>query len=41
MVEKHYGHIEESYVTKTIRDRAPRFGKVKGNVVRPLRIPLG
>jgi integrase len=32
MVEKHYGHIEESFVAKTIRDRAPRFGKVASNV---------
>jgi integrase len=32
MVEKHYGHLDEDHVTKTIRDRAPRFGKVASNV---------
>jgi integrase len=32
MVEKHYGHLAPSYVTETIRAKAPRFGKVSSNV---------
>ena len=26
MVEKHYGHLSESFVANEIRKRAPRFG---------------
>ena len=34
MVERHYGHLTESYVDDAIRAGAPRFGKVRpGNVV--------
>jgi integrase len=32
MAERHYGHLKEDYVTKTIRETAPRFGKVASNV---------
>jgi integrase len=32
MVERHYGHLDEDHVTQTIRERAPRFGKVSSNV---------
>jgi hypothetical protein len=32
MVQKHYGHLEPGYLAKTIRDKAPRFGKVGSNV---------
>jgi integrase len=34
MVERHYGHLDEDHVTTTIRERAPRFGSVKGSVER-------
>lgn len=30
MVEKHYGHLTESYIAKRIRATAPRFGKITG-----------
>ena len=34
MVEKHYGHLAESYVADAIRAAAPRFGGgEKSNVV--------
>jgi integrase len=32
MVEKHYGHLSESYVAEAIRKAAPRFGIETGNV---------
>jgi integrase len=32
MVEKHYGHLSQSYVADAIRAGAPRFGKVASNV---------
>jgi integrase len=31
MVEKHYGHLSESYITEAIRAAAPRFGTIKEN----------
>ena len=36
MVEKHYGHLAESYVKSAIRDAVPTFGLAPGNV-KPLR----
>lgn len=36
MVEKHYGHLEDSYVRQAIRAGAPRFGQLRGNNVVPL-----
>jgi integrase len=35
MVEKHYGHLADSYVTDAIRNDGPRFG-VEASNVRPL-----
>ena len=32
MVELHYGHLAQSYITDEIRKGAPRFGMVKGNI---------
>ena len=32
MVEKHYGHLSESYVAEAIRKAAPRFGIEENNV---------
>jgi integrase len=32
MVEKHYGHLANSYVKETVRKHAPRFGKMPSNV---------
>ena len=32
MVEKHYGHLSQSYLADEIRKGAPRFGMVKSNV---------
>jgi hypothetical protein len=32
MVEAHYGHLAQSYITDAIRKGAPRFGAVSGNV---------
>ena len=32
MVEKHYGHIAQSYAVDQVRKFAPRFGKVASNV---------
>ena len=29
MVERHYGHLREDYVTDEIRKGAPRFGKMQ------------
>ena len=37
MVEKHYGHLTESYVAKAVREHAPRFGMVKPSNVVPMR----
>jgi integrase len=34
MVEKHYGHLAETYVDETIRASAPRFGAVEPTNVR-------
>jgi integrase len=34
MVERHYGHLAESYVADAIRAAAPRFGIVPSNVAR-------
>ena len=36
MVEKHYGHLSQSYVADEIRKGAPRFGTVKPSNVRTL-----
>jgi integrase len=33
MVEKHYGHLSQTYVAEAIRAAAPRFGITGGNVV--------
>jgi len=34
MVERHYGHLSDSFIAKAIREHAPRFGaKIEGNVV--------
>jgi integrase len=32
MVEKHYGHLSQSFVADQIRKFAPRFGQAEGNV---------
>jgi integrase len=32
MVERHYGHLSQSYLAEAIRAGAPRFGKVLSNV---------
>jgi integrase len=32
MVEKHYGHLSQSYLASEIRKGAPRFGMVKTNI---------
>src|SRR5262245_43019581 len=32
MVEKHYGHLSQSYIADAIRKGAPRFGKTPSNV---------
>jgi integrase len=32
MVEKHYGHLSDSFVADQVRKHAPRFGKVSSNV---------
>jgi integrase len=37
MVERHYGHLEDSYVRKAIRAGAPRWGMVGRFNVTPLR----
>jgi integrase len=36
-VEKHYGHLSESYVTEAIRAGAPRYGSEPVKAVVPLR----
>lgn len=40
MVEKHYGHLSESYVAEAIRRAAPRFGIIDPGNVMPLTTPL-
>lgn len=37
MIERHYGHLTESYVDEAIRAGAPTFGMVKPSSVTPLR----
>lgn len=37
MVEKHYGHLADSYVADTIREKAPRFGVGGDGTLTPLR----
>jgi integrase len=32
MVQRHYGHLAQDYVTEAIREHAPRFGLAKSNV---------
>jgi len=32
MIERHYGHLSQSYVAEQIRKGAPRFGKTPSNV---------
>jgi integrase len=39
MVEKHYGHLSESYVAEAIRRSAPRFGIAEPGNIRPLAPP--
>jgi integrase len=38
MIEKHYGHLAQSYITDEIRKGGPQFGKVETNV-KPLGRP--
>jgi hypothetical protein len=33
MVEKHYGHLAQSFMTDAIRAGAPRFGMKASNVI--------
>ena len=37
MVEKHYGHLSQSYLADTIRAAAPRFGVVDESKVARLQ----
>jgi hypothetical protein len=37
MVERHYGHLAESYIDEAIKAAAPKFGAVAKGNVRPLR----
>jgi hypothetical protein len=37
MIEKHYGHLAQSYVNEAIRAGAPRFGMVESSSLRVLR----
>jgi integrase len=39
MVERHYGHLSESYVTDAIRRAAPRFGIAEPGNVTPIGRP--
>ncbi len=32
MVEKHYGHLAESYITDAIRTDGPRFGSAESRI---------
>ena len=36
MIEKHYGHLAQSYVNQAIRAGAPRFGLEPELMVTPL-----
>jgi hypothetical protein len=36
MVEKHYGHLPQSFVADAIRAGTPRFGVIKPSNVKPL-----
>jgi hypothetical protein len=36
MVQKHYGHLTDSYLRDAIRKGAPKFGFPKGGKVVPL-----
>jgi hypothetical protein len=36
MVEHHYGHLAEDYITKEIRAAAPRFGFTPDQKITPL-----
>src|SRR5262249_2796168 len=38
MVERHYGHLSESFVAAEIRRGAPRFGAVEASNVEPLNL---
>ena len=37
MVEKHYGHLTQSFITEAIRAGAPRYGGKVSKRVVPLR----
>jgi integrase len=37
MVEKHYGHLSESYISDQIRAAAPRFGPIDGDNIAAIR----
>jgi integrase len=37
MVERHYGHLADSYIDEGIRQHAPRYGLTQPTNVRPLR----
>lgn len=37
MVERHYGHLDDSYVRSAIREGAPRFNAVEPTTVEPLK----
>jgi integrase len=37
-VERHYGHLAESFITKAIRDHAPRFPGGSSSNVEPLKV---
>jgi site-specific recombinase XerD len=39
MVEKHYGHLSESYIASMIRQHAPVWGIAVESNVQPLRRP--
>jgi integrase len=37
MVERHYGHLSDTYIDEAVRAHAPRFGAVAASNVKPLR----
>ena len=37
MVERHYGHLSDTYIDEAVRAHAPRFGAVAAGNVKPLR----
>jgi integrase len=37
MVEKHYGHLADDFVTKAIRESAPKYGIELDKTVAPIR----